>query len=372
MKKDKIKVYILEFILCIIFFFTLFVSSTYLRIITALALVLIFLVVRKLLHKRNIPSLHYKQVTIMLGLLSVVFLLVFYVLGLYFGFAKSLVTFNLWTLVLMIIPTAVIIIFSEIIRSIFLTEKNIISKILTTVGMILIDLTLYTSMNQFTTFNGFIDVISFSLLASIANNLLWNYTSVRFGYKPAIVFRLIITLYEFIIPIVPNVFIYLRCFLRMVYPYILYLILEVLYTKKDFVTSIKNKKRDNIISGILLIIMVLIVMLISCEFRFGLLVIGTGSMAGTIDVGDAVIYERYDNQEIKEQQIIIFERDNIMVVHRIVDIKEVNGVKRYYTKGDANKQKDFGYRTQDEILGVVKFKVKYIGYPTIMLRDIFK
>ena len=372
MKKDKIKVYILEFILCIIFFFTLFVSSTYLRIITALALVLIFLVVRKLLHKRNIPSLHYKQVTIMLGLLSVVFLLVFYVLGLYFGFAKSLVTFNLWTLVLMIIPTAVIIIFSEIIRSIFLTEKNTISKILTTVGMILIDLTLYTSMNQFTTFNGFIDVISFSLLASIANNLLWNYTSVRFGYKPAIVFRLIITLYEFIIPIVPNVFIYLRCFLRMVYPYILYLILEVLYTKKDFVISIKNKKRDNIISGILLIIMVLNVMLISCEFRFGLLVIGTGSMAETIDVGDAIIYERYDNQEIKEQQIIIFERDNIMVVHRIVDIKEVNGVKRYYTKGDANKQKDFGYRTQDEILGVVKFKVKYIGYPTIMLRDLFK
>ena len=158
----------------------------------------------------------------------------------------------------------------------------------------------------------------------------------------------------------------------MVYPYILYLILEVLYTKKDFVISIKNKKRDNIISGILLIIMVLNVMLISCEFRFGLLVIGTGSMAETIDVGDAVIYERYDNQEIKEQQIIIFERDNIMVVHRIVDIKEVNGVKRYYTKGDANKQKDFGYRTQDEILGVVKFKVKYIGYPTIMLRDIFK
>lgn len=371
MKKDKIKVYILEFMLCIIFFFTLFVSSTYLRTITALLLVLSFLLVRKIVHKRNIISLHHKQVTILVGLLSVVFLLIFYLLGLYFGYVKSLVTFNLWTLLLMVIPTAIIIIFSEIIRNIFMSEKSIMSKILTTIFLILIDLTLYTTVGQFTTFEGFVDVIGFSLLASIANNLLWNYTSVRFGYRPSIVFRLTITLYEFIIPIVPNVFMYFRCFLRIVYPYIIYLILEVLYAKKNFIVSVKDKKRDNIISVIILTIMILMIMLISCEFRYGLLVIGTGSMAGTIEVGDAVLYERYDNQNIKEQQIIIFERDEIRVVHRIVDIKDVNGVRRYYTKGDANKQNDSGYLTKDDIWGVVKFKVKYIGYPTLMLREFF-
>ena len=371
MKNDKIKVYILESIICIIFFFTLFVSSTYLRILTALLLVVNFVVIKKLLHKRNIVFLYHKQVTVIHGLLSVVFLLIFYILGLYFGYAKALVTFNLWTLLLMIIPTAIIIIVSELIRSVFLAEKSIISKVLTTVGMILIDLTLYTSMRQFTTFKGIVDLISFSLIASVANNLLWNYTSVRFGYKPAIIFRLIITLYEFIIPIVPNVFLYFRCFLRMIYPYIIYLILEMLYAKQDFVIAVQDKKRDNIIAGILLIIMIFVIMLISCEFKFGLLVIGTGSMTGTIDVGDAVVYERYNGQKIKEQQIVIFERDDIRVVHRIVDIKEVNGVKRYYTKGDANKQNDSGYITSNDILGLVKFKIKYIGYPTLMLRESF-
>ena len=35
-----------------------------------------------------------------------------------------------------------------------------------------------------------------------------------------------------------------------------------------------------------------------------MLVIGSESMTGTINVGDAVIYERYDGQRIKEQQII--------------------------------------------------------------------
>ena len=80
------------------------------------------------------------------------------------------------------------------------------SKILTTIGMILLDLTLYMNINQLTSFSGFLNIISFALFSSIACNLLWNYTSVRFGHKPAIAFRLIMTLYEFIIPVVPNVF----------------------------------------------------------------------------------------------------------------------------------------------------------------------
>ena len=371
MNRDKLKVYILEFVICIIFFLTLFVSSTYLRAIVATLLVISFFVVKKLLYKRNTVSLYHKQVTILLGLLAVVFLLIFYMLGLYFGFGSSLIKFDLKTLSVIMIPTAAIIVISEIIRSIFLAEKSMISKVLTTIAMILIDLTLYTNMSQITTYDGFISIVSFSLLASIAGNLLWNYTSVRFGYKPAIIFRLIMTLYEFVIPVVPNVFLYFRCFLRMVYPYIIYLILEVLYSKTDFAVAVKDKKRDNIITGVLLVIMILIIMLISCEFKYGLLVIGTGSMAGSIDVGDAVVYESYEGQKIKEQQIIIFKRDNMNVVHRVVDIKEVNGVTRYYTKGDANKQNDTGYRTKEDIVGVVEFKIKYIGHPTLALRKMF-
>jgi hypothetical protein len=125
-------------------------------------------------------------------------------LGLYFGFGSSLIKFDLKTLSVIMIPTAAIIVISEIIRSIFLAEKSMLSKVLTTIAMILIDLTLYMNVNQLTTYSTFVNIISFSLFASIAGNLLWNYTSKRFGYKPAIVFRLIMTLYEFIIPIIPK------------------------------------------------------------------------------------------------------------------------------------------------------------------------
>ncbi|MBR3613565.1 MAG: signal peptidase I [Clostridia bacterium] len=371
MEKDKIKVYILEFIICIIFFFTLFVSSTYLRTITAVLLVVSFFVIKKLLHKRNIVSVYNKQATMLLMLLGIVFLLIFYALGIYFGYTNSVVKLSLSSLIKIIIPTTVIVIVSEMLRSILLAEKSLLSKILTTICMVLMDLTIYTSINQLKTFDGLVNAISFSLVASISGNLLWNYSSIRFGYKPAIVFRLIMTLYEYIIPVTPNVFTYFRSFLRMIYPYIIYLILEMLYSKNNFTVAVQDKKKNNIITGILLAIMVLFIMLISCEFKYGLIVIATGSMKGTIDVGDAVVYESYEGQNIKEQQVIIFEKDNVNVVHRVIDIKQVNGVNRYYTKGDANKLSDSGFVTPEKIVGIVKFKVKYIGYPTIMLREMF-
>ena len=70
--------------------------------------------------------------------------------------------------------------------------------------------------------------------------------------------------------------------------------------------------------------------------------------------------------------IIIFDYNNIKVVHRVIKIINVNGVNRYYTKGDANKEQDDGYITEKDINGLVKVKIKYIGYPTLRIRKLFE
>ena len=119
-------------------------------------------------------------------------------------------------------------------------------------------------------------------------------------------------------------------------------------------------------------LMISVVMLISCKFRFGALVIGSESMTGELNVGDTVIYERYDGEIIEEGQVIVFEKDKVAVIHRVVGIERINGVTRYYTKGDANDGLDTGYRTSSDIIGITKFKVSYIGYPTLWLRSLFE
>ena len=112
-------------------------------------------------------------------------------------------------------------------------------------------------------------------------------------------------------------------------------------------------------------------MLISCQFKYGIIVVGSGSMTGTLNKGDAVIFEKYEGQEIEVGQVIIFNYNNIQTIHRVIDIQKVNGEYRYYTKGDANNRNDDNYRTKDDIYALVDLRVKYIGYPTLWVRDMF-
>ena len=121
-----------------------------------------------------------------------------------------------------------------------------------------------------------------------------------------------------------------------------------------------------------LVIMIGTVMLISNQFKYGLLVIATESMTGEINKGDVVIFEDYENQSIKEGQVIVFERYGNMIVHRVVDIEIINGNARYYTKGDANEDRDSGFITDAEIRGVASKKIPFIGYPSLWVRQLFK
>lgn len=372
MGKDKFKIYALELVLLITLFFTLFVSNIFTKIALSILLAIYTLVIYKELKKRNIVSMYEKQVTVLMLLFGIIYLMVFYLMGLYFGYYKALVQLSLWSIINYIIPITIIIISSEIIRSVFLAQKGKISKIIIFISMILLDLIIYNNIYEIKTLESLLGIVGYTFFSSIACNLLYNYISTRFGNKPIIVYRLITVLYAYIIPIIPNVYIFFRSFLRIVYPYIIFLILEASYSKTTFVAS-RNDRRKNIVNtAILLTVSTLIIMLISCQFKYGILVIGSGSMSGAINKGDAVVFESYDGQgEIQEGQVIIFEKDKNKVVHRVVDIKLVNGEYRYYTKGDANQKIDEGYVTKEQITGISKFRILYIGYPTIWIRDIF-
>ena len=83
--------------------------------------------------------------------------------------------------------------------------------------------------------------------------------------------------------------------------------------------------------------------------------------------------EKYTDEDVIEKgQIIVFNKYGVKTVHRVVQIENINGQTRYYTKGDANDDNDSGFITDGDIYGFVHFKIPYVGYPTLMLRGIFK
>ena len=79
----------------------------------------------------------------------------------------------------------------------------------------------------------------------------------------------------------------------------------------------------------------------------------------------------YKNNKLNIGDIIVFNKNNYIIVHRIVSIKNVNNEIRYFTKGDANKEIDKGYITNSQIKGIVKINIPIIGKPTLWFRNLF-
>ena len=75
-------------------------------------------------------------------------------------------------------------------------------------------------------------------------------------------------------------------------------------------------------------------------------------------------------EALKKNDIIGYKKDGVTVVHRIVDIERSKKEISYITKGDANNSKDSQKVKRNQIVGIVEFKVPYVAYPTIWLRDI--
>ena len=149
------------------------------------------------------------------------------------------------------------------------------------------------------------------------------------------------------------------------------LLMYALYTPRSFVVAKRKTVASTIATTLAIILAAGYIMLVSQQFYYNLIVVATPSMSGAINKGDAVIYEDYDKQTIEIGDVIVFTKEKNKIVHRVMDIKKINGELRYFTKGDANDGMDSGYITDANIVGVINLKIKYIGYPTLWIRSLF-
>ena len=381
MKNYKLKVFIYECLLVFILFFALFVSNSLSKYLLFIFLALYVLGLRFLFNLKKTESIYQKQVTILMIIFALLYVIILYFLGLYSGFFKSKLQFSVLLIFNEVIPIIAIVILSEIIRRYFLSFNYIVyfrrkvidlSEILAYISAVLLDLSIYAGIYDLTNLDGFLTVLGFVFFFFFSSNLLFQYICRRFGIKCLIFYRLITILYVYFIPFIPNVYIFFQSFLRMVSPYFIYLVITRLYSNSEEFMSYIDRRKVLIGNSFLFIIMTFFIMLISCQFSFGILVIGSRSMTGTIDKGDAVVFEKHTDKSISIGQVIVFKNNDVKTIHRVVDIRRVNGVLRYYTKGDANEKMDVGYITDSDIYGTVLFKIKYIGYPIIWIRSLFE
>lgn len=372
MNSEKSKIYLFSFFMPACLLFTLLVPSTSCRIAAALVLAIFAGVALALIKKRSIPSINHRQVTGLLAVIAVVYTVMFYMLGIWLGFYRSAMPLSGKTLVQYVLPAALIIVATELIRDVLLAQKKTLVSVMAYVIGIMSELALGYGLSGVSSLSQFMDIVGLTLFPAITANLLYHYLVRRYGATSSIVYRLLLTLPASFFPIYPAISDVLNSFLLVILPLLVQAFVDLLYEKRVRYASRSAGRWSFVSLTVTVLCMVATVMLISGQFRYRLLVIATPSMTGELNVGDAVIWEKYDGDLIEEGDVVVFTKTaETMVVHRVVKIQRLNGEVYYTTKGDANDSADPGYITAANIEGIVRFKVSHIGHPSLWLRDLF-
>lgn len=375
MKKGYKRLLAFEIALIIIFLinsFVLDILSKYKMIVFLLILTLIFwkrFGIEKDRHR------YVKDILLEVLIYLFIFFILYYLFGLIIGFTKPGNYFTLNGLIDYLIPNILYVLLREFLRYVITCKAQgsklcIIMSILT---FIFLDI---TEAIRVSSFNTKLDVLNFfglTLLPTISLNIVLTYITYKVGYKPAMLYSIIIRLYRYVIPIIPNPSPYLYSVLMLILPIILcFRIYKFFKLAQD--EELKRDYRKKKLNGLLVMLIptVILVYFVSGYFRYHAIVIASGSMTPNIYKGDVVIIDKetIDYSKLEIGTVLAFRKNNILVVHRLVDKYLINDQYILYTKGDANEEIDSFTVLESEVYGVVKSKIPYIGLPTVWFNSL--
>ena len=375
MKRGYKRLLIFEVLLLIILFLNSFVSSILSSNLKVVFLILILLIFKFLFGFEKDRHRHTKSVCLEIIIYLLIYFLLYYILGLLTGFVRSVNYFSADGIIKVIIPFVLITIFKEVLRYMMLTksEGSKLLVVLTCLLFIIFDLVGTYNLNTFNSAYSIFMFIAIYVLPSISKNIFCSYISMKTGYKPAILYLLIIGGYSFFVPIVPNPNEYFYSIIELVVPMI-YLYYLYRYFKKERDEDVVRRKQKNKALSLIFptLIVLFLVYLTSGYFHFHALAVASGSMSPVILKGDVVVVEKIDKKYglLEKGQVVAYKKDGIIVVHRLYNIVKVDGEYFFYTKGDANEFVDNYKITEEMMIGIVKVRVPYIGYPTVWLNNL--
>ena len=301
------------------------------------------------------------------------FMLIIYGLGIILGFSRGYLFHTIYSFIKNITPVLLINVEIELIRYIIAKDsfKNKKTIIIYTIISIILNVLLEINLSALETSEDKFIFLSTIILPIISEELLCSYMTYKIALLPSLIYKLVLKLYVYIFPIVPNLGDYIYSVANIMLPFIIYTILNRIIVKYE-----KEKQTLRKINGVvftipLTVALIILVVLISGIFKYKMIAIASNSMSPTYRRGDAVIYEKVNVNELEIGDILAFQKNNIVVTHRIVKIWKQNDKYYFTTKGDYNNTEDNFKTEEKDALGKVRFKFKYIGYPTVLISEFF-
>lgn len=299
--------------------------------------------------------------------------IIIYLLGLLLGFTRGYdYTFN--NLFKLVLPVVVLSIIIEYFR--FIVVKNSYDNkktiIIFTVLLALLEIFAITNFKTLSNSYKMFIFICVTVLPVFADQLLGAYLNYKVGMSPSLLYRLITRLYMYVLPITPNLGNYLLSFVKVLTPFIIFYVINRAMVEEEKSKRIITSNTLKVFSIPIILFLIILVILVSGIFNNKLIAIASDSMNPTYNRGDAVLIEYMKPEDLRKGDILVFKHDSIIITHRIVDITKKKDKYYFVTQGDANDNPDGFVSTNENVIGKVDYVVKYIGFPTVLINELFE
>ena len=371
------KILIVEIILLVCLLFNSFVFKIANMYVIS-GIMLPFLILMIVLNGFEKDNYRYKK-DVLLNI--IIFLLMYYFityfLGLFSGFVKSSYSLSFINIIKNTFPVIVLILISELMRYVLFnkTKRNLPCLIIGCLLFVMVDVNTMVHIYDVKTALGITKMICLVVFPSITKNIFLTYLTMKVGYKNGIIYRLITELSTYLLPIFPDFGEYINVLLKTVLPIAIMARLNNMFNYYS-VRKIKDSRYNNrklVLYSVITFALLTIVLLTSGLFTYQALTIGSGSMSPAIEKGDVIVLRSMKNEEarkIKKGDVLVYNHDNKIIVHRVIKKSNNGETISFKTKGDYNNAKDSWTVKQEDVIGIVKFRIRWIGMPTVALNEL--
>ena len=371
MKKDAYMIGIVEVIVLIISLLQMFVFKSFSYPVYLILLFGVLVLSYFLLKFDRRKERLSKDIVLIVSIAVLLYWLVIYIVGYFSGFLINSYQRSFWGISKNLFFGFGLIIITELIRHMLLRRRTTRMKlvVLSVIALSMIEIATRFSIGQLDN-NTQILKLFFSVVVPVfSKNVLLTYITLKTGFVGSTIYRTLMELPLYVVPIIPNLGYYIENLIITILPLIILLIIyKIYYSSDDKIASSRMYSKLNKLSSIfyafIIVVLLTIVILVSGIGRYIVYTIGSASMEKTINVGDVVVIDKKD-KEFVENDIIAFYHNDVILVHRIISDFGIY----YQTKGDNNDDADSWLVKEADVVGQYRMRIRWVGWPTVKLNE---
>jgi len=315
---------------------------------------------------------HRRQINWLALYYSVIYLFIYLLAGLVDGFGKSPYAHSIAWLFINAIYIGSILIGRELVRNYLVNSLAKRENYMIFIGIALFMAFTSISFNRMFGNKGYMELVKFMaeyFLPALCVNLFAVFLVFWGGPIPSIIYMGIIKVFSWYSPVLPTLKWITAAVIGILCPIFFLGLFERARLDMTKEIKLRDMTKDKPVGWIVTsILSIVLIWFVVGVFPIYPTVIVTGSMEPEIMVGDVILVDRRQANDVNLNDVIQFRKDEILISHRVIEILESEKGKSYRTKGDNNPGPDIEPVETWQVKGKVIYVAPKIGLPTMYIK----